>query len=124
MSRALGLIALGALACLGAPPQVSAADLCDPCAPVAHWAKPRAYYSGSQFYVVNEGPTFSGPGVITLPPNYYPYPYWGSDCCVEDVRVRLYHHGVPHRRLVAYPMVGGYRHVHRTQVRVLLPSEK
>jgi hypothetical protein len=142
MSPRFHLLALAALASLAGAPQASAGSCCQscasPCAPAVPWVAPRAYYSATQFYVVNEGPTFSGPGIITLPPNYYPYR--GNDCCTDQAPVMLYqrHHMIGYPQVmseeyyegdyVAPPVYHGRVHhrrsAYRRHMRVMLPSEK
>src|SRR5437870_5335676 len=93
-------LALGLLASLAAIPQASAGSCCQQCAaPCATpWVPAPAYYYGTQFYVVNEGPTYTGPGIVTLPPNY---PYVGGDCCARP-------YGGPYPIMPVQPYDGGY----------------
>jgi hypothetical protein len=81
MSRRLSLLALGTLASLAGVPQASAGSCCNSCAAPcdALMVAPNAYYYGTQFYVVNEAPSYTGPGIVVLPPNNYPYV--GNGCC-------------------------------------------
>jgi len=103
----LSLLALGTLGLLAAPPQANAGSCCNwcasPCAPaIAPMVAPNAYYYATQFYVVDQGPTYSGPGIVTLPPNYYPYV--GNGCCAGQYQAVPQSIGYEQPLLYSQPM--------------------
>jgi hypothetical protein len=100
--RSIQLLAFGAVAAVTPLSGAAAADYCSPCMSVAY----------EQFYIVNHGPVYSGPGIVVAPayfeldrwPATYPYightywyqPYDGGPA-YEPSR-----HGMYHRRHVRH----------------------
>jgi len=127
-----GLVAVLGLAVAGTAPAMACGDTpcgasCDyasPCAPVYNYEP--IYYSGysgcgacgvayerlpdptTQYYYVNQGPTYTGPG------NFAPYPAY-QESAIPTWGYRHHHHyyGYADGAGVAGPAVYGYRWHHR-----------
>jgi hypothetical protein len=110
MRRPLQIFALGAFASIVPATQASAGCCggCAPapcmtsCAPVVH-VDPCGY-AHTRYYIVNHGPVYTGPGLVTLPEHGYwhtpirDYPYVGP-------RVRHRHvHWHGHRHYMRMPL--------------------
>jgi hypothetical protein len=102
--RSIQFLALGAVAAVASASGAAAADpSCCACAPVVC----------EQFYIVNHGPVYSGPGIVVAPayfeldrwPGVYPYighHYWYRP--YDAPRYRSVHHVRGPRRMVAPPL--------------------
>jgi hypothetical protein len=95
--RSLHLLALAAAAALVATDEAAAGACCEctpPCAP-AQVVEVVEAHAATPFYVVNHGPVYAGPGIMSIPITYAvhkgprDYPYVG-----RDYRYHRHHHDV------------------------------
>ena len=119
MSRRFPLrLALAGLAALAIPATVQAGSDC--CACPGPCASPIL----SEFYVVNQGPTFTGPGIVLVPgvvgPPAVPpdYPYVGRDFAYPGYWAYSSYSGRVHRRH------GLHRHLSRRAPVAFDPADK